>query len=249
MNNDDKYGLNELHSELLDIMSFIHDFCDEQGIKYSLTGGSLLGAIRHNGFIPWDDDFDIMFDRPNYDRFIDLMKCKSQNMFFLERDQWVYRIRKEHKLKSYVPSIDLFVLDKIPANSLVYTGQKLMLRIMQGMLRENTTRRKYSLFYSFCIKFTELLGKIADPNSLFSNYDKLSRVGNLSDSNYLAIFNDKFKLIGLKYNLTLMESYSLHKFENKHFYVIDHYDEYLTRQFGNYMDFPPEEERVPIHLE
>ena len=54
----------------LDILKDIHSFCQKENIKYSLAYGTLIGAIRHRGFIPWDDDVDIMMPRPDYERFI-----------------------------------------------------------------------------------------------------------------------------------------------------------------------------------
>ena len=63
-------GLDELKAIELSVMKDIHSICEEQGIRYSLCGGTLLGAVRHGGFIPWDDDIDIFMPRPDYDRFI-----------------------------------------------------------------------------------------------------------------------------------------------------------------------------------
>ena len=62
-------NLDELKGIELEIMKKIHDFCEEKGINYTLTAGTLLGAIRHNGFIPWDDDIDIYVNRKDYWRF------------------------------------------------------------------------------------------------------------------------------------------------------------------------------------
>ncbi len=63
--------LNELKKIELDLMTDVHEICEREGFGYSLGGGTLLGAVRHKGFIPWDDDIDIMMPRPDYDAFIE----------------------------------------------------------------------------------------------------------------------------------------------------------------------------------
>ena len=70
-----RYGTEEAQNELLDLMKTFHRFCEESDIRYSLYGGSCLGAVRHKGFIPWDDDLDICVDRQNYclEQFLDMI--------------------------------------------------------------------------------------------------------------------------------------------------------------------------------
>ena len=62
----DSYGILELQDKILEIAKYIHDFCEEHDIDYCLMGGSALGAKRHGGFIPWDDDLDIFMTPDNY---------------------------------------------------------------------------------------------------------------------------------------------------------------------------------------
>lgn len=62
----------------LDILQYVHDFCHKYFIGYSITGGTLIGAIRHKGFIPWDDDIDIALPRTEYERFISSFKTKQE---------------------------------------------------------------------------------------------------------------------------------------------------------------------------
>lgn len=243
-----KYGLETIHQELLEIMNFIHEFCISRNINYSLTGGSLLGAIRHNGFIPWDDDFDIMFDRNNYEKFIASMKDANDVQFVLEQDQWVYRVRKRHKQKGFIASIDIFVMDRIPKNKIIYQFQKMMLKALQGMLRENKMSRNYSLFYTVCIKITDWLGSFFKKEKLFDRYDTLSQIGNKNGRNQLGIFNDRFKLIGYQYSDLIMNGYELHQFEDQKYSIISRYEEYLFKQYGDYMKLPPEKERIPMHM-
>ena len=63
-------GVNELKLIQLEILDVVAKFCEERGINYWLNAGTLLGAVRHKGYIPWDDDIDLGMLRPDYDRFI-----------------------------------------------------------------------------------------------------------------------------------------------------------------------------------
>ncbi len=67
-----EYGLAERQNELLNMLKDVDKILTGNGIAYSLCGGTLLGAIRHKGFIPWDDDVDIMLDRKNYKKMVDM---------------------------------------------------------------------------------------------------------------------------------------------------------------------------------
>ena len=64
----------ELQLFSLDILKDVHAFCEKEKIKYSLAYGTLIGAVRHQGFIPWDNDIDIIMPRPEYERFIGMQK-------------------------------------------------------------------------------------------------------------------------------------------------------------------------------
>ena len=245
---DNSHGLAQLQSELLDIMKFVHSFCEENGIRYSLTGGSLLGAVRHGGFIPWDDDFDIMLDRENYDKFIACGKKYTGTDFVIEPDQWVYRVRKHHKEGlGFVPCIDLFVMDRVPESKLASKLQVLRLRIIQGMLRDNHKKQNFSLVYRICIGITAFLGRFFNKEKLLQKYDEICRMGNGGSAAELSILNDRFKLLSLRYSGDLMEKVELRRFADTEFYISSKYQEYLTLQFGDYMQLPPEAERIPMH--
>ena len=74
--------IEKLHSVLFEMLEEIDRICSENGIKYSLFAGSALGAVRHSGFIPWDDDLDIVMMRPDYERFLRIAEKELRPEFF-----------------------------------------------------------------------------------------------------------------------------------------------------------------------
>ena len=239
-----------VHEELLELMKEIHDFLTNNGIKYSLAYGSLLGAVRHNGFIPWDDDIDLMMDRENLNKLLELTKDGEKN-FVIERDLWIHRIRrrKETKASAYVPTMDIFVMDNVPDEKFARKSKIFKLKILQGMLKPSADVRKtYSCFYRVCMGITRLFGKFFTYNFKFNKYHKTMQKGNKKQTARVACFNASFRSLSVFFNSGLLDQLSLHDFAGEKFYIIDRYDEYLTAVYGDYMTPPKESERVPQHL-
>ena len=131
--------LEQLHKTQLEILHVVDDVCREEDIRYSLYAGTLLGAVRHHGFIPWDDDIDICMARSEYDRFIDLWEEKAPAGYILQNKQnspgvafSFTKIRKDHtafvetewEIGRYHNGIylDIFPIDRIPDGSLRKNG-------------------------------------------------------------------------------------------------------------------------------
>ena len=114
MDVENQYGLKEMHGELLKLLHLFDTFCQQHSITYSVSSGTLLGAIRHNGFIPWDDDLDITLSRKEYERLISIIS--SSRELKCEKVLWIDRIRLKDQDYSYAPTIDVFVWDCVPDN-------------------------------------------------------------------------------------------------------------------------------------
>lgn len=242
---ENQYGTYEIQKQLLMNMKDVHKFLTDNNIAYSLCAGSLLGAIRHNGFIPWDDDIDIMMDRYNYDLFID----RKENLYGYEvkKELWTYRIRQIGKSEN-IPPIDVFVLDNCPDNIILRKVKVFLIRTVQGMLKENICYDNYSALYRFCLRITYLLGLPFSQGMKTELYDCISKICNENDTKYLSCYNSLFSVAAKRYCKDIMKSTKLHDFEDTQFYITEYYDEYLTTQYGDYMIPIEENQRKPLHI-
>lgn len=89
-----QYGTKERQLDLLEMLREVDILLREAGIQYSLCGGTLLGAVREQGFIPWDDDVDIMVDRVNFNRLLAVFRSKENMEYVLNDVLWVRRIQR-----------------------------------------------------------------------------------------------------------------------------------------------------------
>lgn len=251
----------------LDILKDIHEFCIKNNIHYSLSGGSLLGAIRHNGFIPWDDDADIQMPRPDYDRFI--RTYKSSRGYLLVSPEIEggeisnSRISRVFEMdKTYVDQgperfvekevgvwVDILPSEGAPSDEA--EAKKFARcfewneRILSFLNFKNAPIKYIARYHNFhgYIKFLlyKMLGQFVSLRIRNKAIVSLKRYDyNNSDYFYTCSHYKMGEWQPKKY----MESFILHKFENTELYIMSGYEDNLKSLYGDYMQIPPENKRI-----
>ena len=242
-----EYGTLNIQKELLDILELFHNFCDNNDIHYSLYGGSCLGAIRHKGFIPWDDDLDICVDSDNYHKLEkEFSKCDTLKM---HKTIWIYRIQKPESfsINGYTPTLDVFCINNYPDNIIIGKLKLLLVSMLQGMLKENVRYSGFSFINKCFLFITHNMGKLFSKEKLRKWYDKASEIGNNKKTKYVHCTNTSFDWMRNLYPENTWDDYKLVDFENIKSYIPINYDSYLRICYGDYMDLPPVESRRAEH--
>lgn len=256
--------LREYQTILLDILKDVAVACNQMGIPYYLTEGTCLGAVRHKGFIPWDDDIDIAIPSSYYERFIRdihkyLKKEHSVEPGFITGDYTrVVNTQIEVKSdvltkgKSYHPWIDIMCLYGMPNNLVVREIHYIKFYLAQKLFKmsdsKNIIRRKRNIFESIIVSIVSRINL----TSILNKEKRLKKVQDLlfrysfESSNYVLGYTSWY----FKKELMPKEVYGSGTnaiFEGEEIRIPSDYDTYLKRLYGDYMTLPPEEERQGKH--
>lgn len=242
MDIENQYGVLEQQKKLLSFFKEFHAFCINNSIKYSLDWGTLLGAIRDKGFIPWDDDIDIMVDRANYNKLIDSINRTENISFDVVNTLWISRIRmaSDGSNSVYPPTIDVLVMDNAPDGNLAKKWRLLLIKILQGTLKKNP--KNISKFKKVGIVMRVIAMLIYYVGLPFSHatklrwYNKLAQMSNTRSTQEITSYYEEYSCLGKYYAKDMMENMILVPFEDMEAMVVKSFQSCLVTQFGpNYM--------------
>lgn len=257
--------LTELQAAELDILKQVIVICKNHDIVYYAVGGTLLGAIRHGGFIPWDDDIDIAMPRPDYNRFVEIAMKELQAPYQLNtidnmpngfcyyyaraENQSVLLERNATKKKAVVPAwVDIFPLDGVPSdevnrNRWFKNGAfwKNIFNLSQySFLAADSTQKKSILnqaIYSLKIdRFISTKFAWKQLNKVIIQYD-------YEKNDNVTNFCGRYGMKEITRKDTFGEGFSV-PFEDISINAPADYDAYLTQIYGNYMEPPLEKDRI-----
>lgn len=245
------YDIEVLHDRMLIIATEVDRICRMLGLKCSLYGGSVIGAVRHNGFIPWDHDIDMAMPRKDYDKFLQYMKTTKNDLIFLS---------DYHTERRYPNN-----WGKVRLNGTVFQEKELVLlpELHNGVFIDLhpidniipfllPLQVKIAMFWSCVGKVKSGLDKRTGVKIFL--YRFFSWLPYCVISFFKDITIKAFKYFPTKYVYKIVhpnngiypiprctfEDLIEHKFEDRMFYIPRNFDEFLRKRYGDYLQIPPE---------
>ena len=258
----DPVTLKKMQQKLLQILLVFKDFCEKYNLKFSLLGGSMIGAVREHGFIPWDDDIDVIMPRPDYEKFYELWLKQGDNRYVLCRTN--EKVNYHHCAISlrdpnttfickYNQNNDICHGISLEIGSVYATPNSKILQYIQilwgfafalfnnqrlpnnkGKVVRILSKIIYALIPSKRIK--DKIWRLAEKEMTKYSWDDCEYVKELWGKTSFFNFPKKW-----------FDSVVYFDFEGYKMPVISGYHEYLTKIFGNYMKRPPAPERIIRH--
>ena len=239
------------------------DLCDTLNLRYSLGGGTLLGAIRHKGFIPWDDDIDVIMPRDDYEKLLGMTDRVAEHMLLASRynrPQWPYLFAKCYDSKTEMVEegydsgvigvyIDIFPVDGLPNNIFFRKLHMYWLRFLYGMF---VTVQKDNLKATTPLR--AVLKKILFPLASYIGRRRLRdyidcfiRCHPFSGSEFVAVQSTDGHCLKQVMKGHVYSETAMCKFENLDVIIPGGYDEMLRTIYGDYMKLPPVEQQASHH--
>lgn len=259
--------LEQIHAEQKNMLEEIDKFCKKEKITYYICGGTLLGAIRHKGFIPWDDDVDILMPRPDYEKFHEILKKYNYHL----NESLIFRSFKynnlllpfgkvmntkfkmqthyyENEFDNYL-WVDIFPMDGLPESNkktekiykkVLFLRKVLATIEVKDEIIENESRNRWIILPKKILR--KYYNKKSRVIRLINRIDKISKKFDFETSKYVGGvlwgYGPQEKLLKSEVTSTKVV------FEGMEVNTFSCYDKYLTNLYGDYMKLPPIEKRI-----
>lgn len=259
-------SLKEIQETELNLLLQFKTICEKNNLRYSLGGGSLLGSIRHKGFIPWDDDIDLMMPRPDYEKFLSFAKNSDvpfklttyetengYNGLFAKIWDSETAIKDDLMELGYEigVNIDIFPIDGLGNSKQealkIFRKTAWNREMLNAALWKKFFRSKTHSLLVEPIRFTMfVLSRFANPKELLRKVDTENLKHPFENSLYAGCVCGSYREREIMEKATFLHYVDV-EFEKHNFKAIANYDEYLTMHYGDYMQLPPEEKRETHH--
>lgn len=247
-----KLELSDIKKISLDILIDVHDFCVAHNIKYYLACGTLLGAIRHKGFIPWDDDVDIMMPRPDYNRFLNEYINQKYKAYRPDEGRYYYAKVYDPSTLKYENGIDYNInkvlgvdIDVFPLDGII-NDEEIINKLHKRSDKLETYLRlaNQKLLLKGPLKaMNRLLPRLFGRKRLVKMIEKNAQTYKYEDSEYVIRMRNTPNGFTGALKKEVYDEPVLKEFEGHMFYVPRDYDLWLSSFYGDYMTLPPVEKR------
>lgn len=252
-----EYQIEYIHEKLFEMMTVFDSFCKENHLEYYLIGGSALGALRHNGFIPWDDDVDVALKRKDFEKMEDILKNQMGNHLgrtfaYVPTEHngptgHLYYYFKDVKQKEKWIAIDIYPLDNVPSSILAQEVQRIFCQVYHLATYRMPPKNRGRL-----MRVGSQLVLKCSTKAFLDRIESMSKkIITYWNSKNTQMISNLFGIAGYKKEMVpnIYFGNSIpHKFETGVFPIPERSHEYMQHIYGNYMELPPIEKRVPKHL-
>lgn len=232
------FDIDDIHTELLLLLKYFNEFCTENNIKYSLHGGTLLGAVREKGFIPWDDDVDITLTRSEYKKLRSLMQndMKSDLKFkeFDAQKPMLWLCRKGR------PKVwaDIFIYDYISDNLIKKKLKIALMAFFLGLMKtkktmEITKKGEFKGWKFRLIYILYIIGKLFPVKYKVQTLNYIAENLLIGDKKFVFRSNDQYAALKIILPKQVMDKYEYINFEDTKLMISMMYDEILTASYGD----------------
>ncbi len=248
------------------ILKYIDEICQKYNIEYTVVGGTAIGAIRHNGFIPWDDDIDIGLTPKNYYK---LLKCIEEDnneryklLNYNNEDTYNYPFAKvvdtktslveniQIPINNYGVFVDIFKYFGMPNNRVhrFFYFYKIKKYHKYNCYMINNNLKNNNIFIRTIKNIIKFRAKQIGIEKILKKFEKITNKYPIEKSKYCT---SNWPLAKRKNQILESDIFTngtfRHKFDDIEVNIMKEYDKYLTNAYGNYMQLPPKEKQIPPH--